>query len=176
MDYKVSDTGADYAGAGKVPRKSPPVLHRLRRVRRLQGISRRTVARRLGTDVSHVKSQEEETTDVLLSTLYAWRDVLQVPVEELLTEADDRLSPPILKRAQMVRLMKTAAAILERAQQASIRRMAQTLVDQLVELMPELEGVGPWHAVGKRRSQEELGEVVNRHLSVDALKDLKRDW
>ena len=174
MDYSVPQAGAEYGGAGKVPRTDRP-LHRLRKVRRLQGISRRTVARRLNTDVSQIKSQEEETADILLSTLYQWQDVLQVPVEELLAEAADELSPPIMKRAQLVRLKKTASAILQRTQQTSIRRMAQTLVDQLVELMPELEEVGPWHAVGKRRTQDELGQAVHRRLSLDALADLMSD-
>jgi len=174
MDYRVPRTGANGAAAGKAPGADRP-LHRLHEVRRLQGISRRTIARRLKTDVSQVKSQEDETADILLSTLYQWQDVLQVPVEELLVEAGDELSPPIMKRAQMVRLMKTALAILRRTQQPTIQRMAQTLVDQLVELMPELEGVGPWHAVGKRRTQDELGQAVHRRLCPDALADLMND-
>jgi transcriptional regulator with XRE-family HTH domain len=173
-DYSVPDAGAEYTAAGKVPKAARP-LHRLHKVRRLQGISRRTIARRLKTDVSQIKSQEKETADILLSTLYQWQDVLQVPVEELLVEAGDELSLPIMKRAQMVRLMKTALAILERAQQSTIQRMAQTLVDQLIELMPELEEVGPWHAVGKRRTQDELGQAAYRRLSRDALADLLRD-
>ena len=174
MDYSVPQAGTKYAAAGKVPNADRP-LHRLHKVRRLQGISRRTVARRLKTDVSQVKSQENETADILLSTLYQWQDVLEVPVEELLVEAGDELSPPVMKRAQMVRLMKTALAILKRTQQSTIQRMAQTLVDQLTELMPELEGIGAWHAVGKRRTQDELGQAAHRQLCPDALADLMND-
>lgn len=174
MDYSVPQAGAKYAAAGKVPNADRP-LHRLHKVRRLQGISRRTVARRLKTDVSQVKSQENETADILLSTLYQWQDVLEVPIEELLVEAGDELSPPVMKRAQMVRLMKTALAILKRTQQSTIQRMAQTLVDQLTELMPELEGIGAWHAVGKRRTQDELGQAAHRQLCPDALADLMND-
>ena len=174
MDYSVPQAGTKYAAAGKVPNADRP-LHRLHKVRRLQGISRRTVARRLKTDVSQVKSQENETADILLSTLYQWQDVLEVPIEELLVEAGDELSPPVMKRAQMVRLMKTALAILKRTQQSTIQRMAQTLVDQLTELMPELEGIGAWHAVGKRRTQDELGQAAHRQLCPDALADLMND-
>ena len=174
MDYSVPQAGTNYAAAGKVPNADRP-LHRLHKVRRLQGISRRTVARRLKTDVSQVKSQENETADILLSTLYQWQDVLEVPIEELLVEAGDELSPPVMKRAQMVRLMKTALAILKRTQQSTIQRMAQTLVDQLTELMPELEGIGAWHAVGKRRTQDELGQAAYRQLCPDALADLMND-
>ena len=147
-------------------------LHRLGTVRRLQGISRRTVARHLSIEVAMVRLQERETTDMLLSRLYEWQKVLDVPVAELLVEAGDPLSAPVLKRAQLVRVMKTALAMLEAAEQEPIRRMAQTMIDQLVEIMPELEGVGPWHAVGKRRRYDEFGVAAERRLSEDVFLDL----
>ena len=142
-------------------------LHRLALVRRREGVSRRTVARRLQIDVARVKSQEDENADMLLSTLYQWRDVLDVPVAELLVDSNDPLSAPVLKRAQLVRLMKTATTILERSHQIAIRRMAQTLIEQLLELMPELETVTPWHAVGQRRTRDELGQAAQRGLAID---------
>ncbi|MCR4413526.1 MAG: helix-turn-helix transcriptional regulator [Thermoguttaceae bacterium] len=147
-------------------------MHRLAEVRRLQGITRRTVARRLNIDVATVKYQEQPTTDLPLSTLYAWQRVLDSPLSELLVDTDEPLSPPVMQRARMVRLMKTAAAILERTQQPSIRRMAQMLVEQLVEIMPELKGVSPWHAVGRRRTQDELGQAAQRRLSTDTFHGL----
>ena len=68
--------------------------------------------------------------------------------------------------------MKTAAAIRERAGSAPIQRMAQMLVEQILEIMPELKDVTPWNAVGQRRTLDELGEAANRRLSLDALFDL----
>ncbi len=50
--------------------------------------------------------------------------------------------------------------------------MAQTLIDQLLEIMPELAGVGPWHAVGQRRRLDELGMAAERRLSDDVFLDL----
>ena len=140
-------------------------LHRLAIVRRLQGISRRTVARRLNMEISQVKLQERETADLPLSCLYQWQQLLDVPIGELLVEADDPLSEPVLKRAQLVRVMKTVLAILESTEQEPIRCMAQTLVEQLTEMMPELKGVGPWHAVGERRRRDEYGVAAERRLS-----------
>jgi transcriptional regulator with XRE-family HTH domain len=154
----------------QVPAADQP-LHRLATVRRREGISRRTVARRLKTDVAQVKSQEDETADLLLSTLYQWQKVLDVPVTELLVDANDPLSGPVLKRAQLVRVMKTARTIFERTHQVSIRRMAQTLIEQLLELMPELGEVTPWHIVGQRRTRAELGQAAQRRLSLDWLHD-----
>ncbi|MCS7305836.1 MAG: hypothetical protein NZ602_12110 [Thermoguttaceae bacterium] len=125
-------------------------LHRLAEVRKREGISRRTVARRLKTTVSAVKAMEE-SPDLLLSQLVAWQKALRVPIGELLAEPDEGLSQPVLKRARMVRLMKTASAIFHWSRQKSIRRLAQMLMEQLVELMPELAEVGPWPMRGRRR-------------------------
>ena len=147
-------------------------LHRLAAVRRLQGISRRTVARRMNCEVSEIRRQEDETFDLPLSKLYEWQKALEVPIAELLVESEDTLSQPLLQRAQLVRLMKTALALLEQADQEAIRLMAQTLVDQLVEVMPELQGVSAWHAVGKRRRLDELGVAATRTLSDDVFVDL----
>jgi hypothetical protein len=77
------------------------------------------------------------------------------------------LSRPVLERARMIRLMKTAQAILERSSSTSIRRMAQMLIEQLNEIMPELQHVGAWHSVGQRRSLNELGRIVERTVTTD---------
>jgi transcriptional regulator with XRE-family HTH domain len=169
---KCSASEVQRPDARTVPTDQRP-LHRLATVRRQQGISRRTLARRMNTEVSTVRIQERETADMLLSDLYEWQKALDVPVAELLVEAGDPLSTPILKRAQLVRVMKTAQAILAQTKQVRVRRMAQTMVDQLVELMPELTEVGPWHAVGKRRRRDEYGAVAQRRLSEDVFLDLK---
>ena len=144
-------------------------LHRLAEVRRHQGVTRRTIARRLNVDIGTVKSQEQPSADLTLSTLYAWQEVLDVPVSELLVDTEEPLSAPVLRRAQLVRIMKTVAAMLERAQQPAIKRMAQMLVEQLCEIMPELNGVSPWHTVGRRRTQDELGQAARRCISFDLM-------
>ena len=142
-------------------------LHRLADVRRQEGVSLRAVARRTGTCVTDVKFQELQTTDLPLSVLYKWREVLDVPVTELLVEPDDCLSPPLMKRARLLRVMKTAMSILEQAEEQPIKRLAQTMVNQLIEIMPELREVGSWHLVGKRRGLDEYGRAAERMLSED---------
>jgi transcriptional regulator with XRE-family HTH domain len=155
----------------QIPAPNRP-LHRLGTVRRLQGISRRTLARRLNTDVVAIKLQERPSSDMTLSNLYEWQRVLEVPITELLVEAEDELAMPVLKRAQLVRLMKTALGIQEVAKDESVCRMAQTLVSQLTDIMPELQSVSAWHSVGRRRRQDELGVAVERRLSEDVFLDL----
>ena len=58
-------------------------MQRLAEVRKRQGISRRTVARKMNTDLATVRAQEEESADLSLSQLYAWRKILDVPISEL---------------------------------------------------------------------------------------------
>ena len=77
-----------------------------------------------------------------------------------------------MKRAQLVRLMKTALAILDQAGEESIQLMAQTLIDQLTEMMPELRGVSPWHAVGQCRRLDDLGVAASRTLSDEVFLDM----
>jgi hypothetical protein len=132
-------------------------------------MSLRTATRQLGLDARTIRAQEQESTDLRLSDLYRWQRALGVPVTELLVEADEPLSRPVMERARMVRLMKTAAALLEAAPTAPVRRMAENLVEQLNEIMPELKEVSPWHTVGQRRSLDELGRIAEQPISGRAM-------
>jgi transcriptional regulator with XRE-family HTH domain len=149
-------------------------LHRLGAVRRQQGVSQRNIARRLNVDISLVRRQEEETTDLPLSVLYQWQKILEVPIAELLVDSDAPLSPPVMERARMVKVMKTVAAIVEKAETASMKRMVQMLCNQLLEIMPELIDVAPWHTVGQRRTLEEYGRVVERQQPDDMFRRRSR--
>jgi len=113
--------------------------------------------------------QEAETANLRLSDLYMWQKALGVPVGELLSSPDSALSSPIRERAQLLRLMKSAASILQGGKTPAVRRMAQNMVNQLIEMMPELKCVDSWHSVGKRRGLDEYGRIAERPLSEDAL-------
>lgn len=154
------------------PQGSGVPRHRIREVRRQQGVSLRRVSRALQVDFDEVRRQEECTSNLSLDELYKWQKVLEVPVGELLIECEAPLSTPVMKRARLVKLMKTAAAIMEKAEAAPIRRMAETLITQLIEIMPELKEVSPWHAVGQRRTLNEYGRVVERRLTGEVWRDL----
>jgi transcriptional regulator with XRE-family HTH domain len=167
----------DFSVAGGVAGNiSVPVsrcgYHRLATVRRLQGISRRSIARRMNLEVSEIRRQEDESSDLPLSVLFQWQKILDVPIAELLVESNDEISQPLMQRARLVRLMKTALALREEADSKPSRRMAQALIDQLVEVMPELEHVTAWHTVGKRRRRTDLGLAALRGLSEDLFVEL----
>jgi len=143
-------------------------LHRIAEVRQRQGVTLRNVARRLGVEMSVVRRQEQPDCDVRVSDLMKWQEVLEVPVSELLVESEGQLSGPVLERARMVKLMKTAAAIREQATAATgLRRMADMLVEQVLEIMPELADVTPWHHVGQRRTLNDVGRTGSCLVSED---------
>jgi hypothetical protein len=87
-------------------------------------------------------------------------------VAELVQEPNIALSPPLRWRARLVRLMKTAKALLERTSEPRANRLAQMLVDQLIAIMPELSDVQPWNAIGSRRRRDEFGWAFLNRLSA----------
>lgn len=147
------------------PDLSSRPLHRIAEIRRQQGVSIRTAARRINTSVGTAREQERADADLLLSQLYLWQQALDVPVADLLVDLDGPLSPPVLKRAQMLKLMKTALAIQEAAKDESTKLLADMMVGQLLEIMPELRDVNPWPTVGQRRTLAELGRTATETVS-----------
>ncbi len=148
----------------------PRAWQRLGTVRKQQGVSLRKVARRLQTDVRTLRREEEETTDLPISRLYEWQQVLEVPLAELLIDSEAPLSSPVQDRARLVRVMKTVGAILEKVKDPSVKRMAENLSEMLVEMMPELKDVGAWHSVGQRRTLDEMGRIVERSYSEEVFR------
>lgn len=139
-------------------------LQRIHEVREQQGTSLRSVARKLNLPMQEVRAQEEPAADLKISDLLKWQEILEVPLSDLLVDTQGPLSEAVSQRASMLRVMKTAKAILESAQDDSIKRLANMLVEQLTQIMPELAEVSAWHTVGQRRTQDEVGRIVERSI------------
>jgi transcriptional regulator with XRE-family HTH domain len=158
------ETGLGHVPGPPTPNPPPRPLHRIADARRRQGISVRSVARRMHTSMDQVRRQEDPKCDMTLSELYRWQNALEVPIAELLLDIGAPLSGPVLTRARLLRVMKTVRAIKETASHPAIQRFATMLEEQLIELMPELKDVSAWHSVGQRRSPDELGRAADRVL------------
>jgi hypothetical protein len=74
---------------------------------------------------------------------------------------------PVFERARLVKLIKTAAAIREKAHSNWLRRTVTLLIEQLVEIMPELRDVAAWNKVGQRRPLDDFGRAVERQVPDD---------
>jgi transcriptional regulator with XRE-family HTH domain len=161
-EYSASEHELDRPAA-----RPRPALHRIGDVRRQQGVTLRNVARRLGLALAVVRRQEQSDCDLQISDLHRWQQVLEVPVAELLVEGDGQLSGPVLERSRMVKLMKTAAALREQTAGTPVGRIVAMLVEQILEIMPELADVTPWHSVGQRRTGEDIGRTGRHPVSAD---------
>jgi transcriptional regulator with XRE-family HTH domain len=164
--HVASVSNIDISPAVERPSKG---LQKLSSARRRQGLSIRCVAQRLGRTVGEIRAQEDERADLLISELYRWQAALEVPVEELLHEPGDSLSPMVSMRAQLLKVMKTAMAIRRQARSEAERRLARLLIDQLLEIMPELKEVSGWPAVGHRRRSDEVGRIGENPIPEDWL-------
>ena len=154
----------DAKSCGQTASTEERPLHRIRSAREQQGISIRTAARRLNVVVEQAREEEDESSDMLLTTLYRWQQALEVPVSQLLVDLDSCLSSSVQKRARLLKLMKTAGAIVENAKTPPVMRLAKRVVSQLVEIMPELKEVSPWHSVGQRRTRNEVGRIAEQTI------------
>lgn len=146
--------------------------HRIAEVRAEQGVSLRSVSRRTGIEVRILKQQEDPYTNLTIQELQVWQRALDVPLSDLLVDNNNRLSQPVQQRAQLVKIMKTAAAIQEVATNPRVNRLVTMLKEQLEELMPELKEVSAWPNYGQRRAPNQLGKIgempiITSHLSLD---------
>jgi transcriptional regulator with XRE-family HTH domain len=143
--------------------------HRVAEIREQQGVSQRTLARRLGTDVKTLQALERPESDLSLSQMLAFQSALEVPLIDLL-EDHSELSRPIAERAKMVKVMKTAAALREVKSNPRVARMAQMLCEQLVDVMPELAEVSGWPQFGSRRGPSALGKALSQPIDTSDLR------
>jgi transcriptional regulator with XRE-family HTH domain len=148
------------------PQDNPP-LHRLGEVRKLRRLSIGDVARKLQLDPDQVKQQEQATTDLTLSLLYRWQQLLKVPIGDLVIDAHHPLASPAVSREKLAKVMEVGLWILAHTKQPAIRRMAHTLVDQLVELAPELKPIAVAHSAGQEQRFDEQGRAMKGPLPVD---------
>lgn len=140
-------------------------LHRIAKIREQQGITERTMARRLGVDVKRYRQLEDPHCDLSLTQLIAIQAALEVPIGDLLEDRQG-LSRPVEERAKMLKIMKTAVALKEAKISARADRMAQMLCEQLVELMPELAEVSGWPQFGARRGASAVGKALQQPIDT----------
>lgn len=150
-------------------------LHRIKQVRLAEGVSLPMVARRMNKDTSVLRTQEQEDTDLTLTELYCWQAALNVPLRELFVEPECVLSEPIRTRASLIRMAATAKAILNTSTTRVTRCLAQELLHQLIEMMPELESLLP--KLKYRRSCRELNAMgTSQSLGRTAERIIDSKW
>jgi hypothetical protein len=146
-------------------RLAGPALHRIGEVMEQEGVSPRSAARQMNVPQAQIYEESHPSCDLRLSALYRWQKILEVPLSDLLNEPERTLSPQVRLRSSLLKAMRTVRTIQERSQEDATQTLAAQLADQLTEMMPELETVPSWPAVGQRRTLDEMGAVVENQMS-----------
>ena len=121
----------------------------------------------MNISVGTARAEEEGETELSVSDLYRWQRALKVPLSDLLEPPSTDLSEPIRQRACLIRLVKTAKTLMkECVEETQHHRLANRMVNQLEQLMPELKEVGSWPE-GTPRTLHELGRAANFGLPED---------
>ena len=154
--------------SGNTPKTGSCRLHRIAEVRQSQGISDRSMCKRLNIDLHRLRELEDPTRDLTLSELRQIQEMLDVPLIDLLEDSNS-LSRPIQERAKMGRVMKTASAICDCKLNLRAQRLAQMMKEQLIELMPELAEVSPWPQFGSRRGTDSVARVLAQEVNMNQI-------
>ena len=137
------DETIDYTAA-------PGRRHYIAEVLKNQGISVALCAKRLGLSEDEVLRQLDPKSNLTLNQLFDWSEVLDVPLSELLP-FDSSTSDPIRNRALLLRIMKTARQVQGLSAHTRVQYAAETLVLQLLELVPDFAMIEAWPSVGQSR-------------------------
>ncbi len=160
-----SETGPEHVA---IESQHSASFHRIAEVREQQGVSIRSMARRMGIDAKTYRSLEDPIRDLTLSELSAIQQALDVPIGDLLVECEG-FSQPVEQRAKMVKAMKTAVAIRETNSSPRVERMAEMLCEQLCDMMPELKDVSGWPQFSARRGANALGKALAQQIDMSAI-------
>lgn len=143
------------------------MFHQIAQVRENQGMSIQNCARKLGISLQEAREQEKPTTDLTLSQLIAWKEVLDVPFSELVGPFEDELQNPIRNRAELLKVMKSAKYIHQHTRESRIRTMAENQIGQILEIIPEFETVSPWPEVGQSHEARQPGVAASRRFDPE---------
>ena len=137
------DEKIDYTAA-------PGRRHYIAEVIKNQKISIAHCAKRLGLTQEEVLRQIDPKSNLTLNQLFDWSEVLDVPLTELLP-FDSSTSDPIRNRALLLRIMKTARQVQSLSANTVVQSAAETLILQLLELVPDFAMIEAWPSVGQSR-------------------------
>ena len=140
-------------------------IHRIREVRQKQGVQLRMVERHLGLTRSDAREIEHPEHDLRVSELVKFAVLLNVPVGELLIDAEcDEI---IKMRGLVLRLCRIANTLLERAPNQDVRILAESIRNQIIEVMPQVDDQHGLLSVGSLRTGDEMGRIAEHPIHLE---------
>lgn len=127
------------------------------------GKSVRSAAKKMELDKKEISRQIKPECPITLAQLFRWAEYLDTPVVELICDPDDEMDPRVAMKATLIRAMKAVNSLEEVSDQRATR-LIQYLKEQLLDIMPELEGVKAFPIVGQRKNKEDLARIEEEQI------------
>jgi transcriptional regulator with XRE-family HTH domain len=138
-------------------------LNRIREVRKRESVSERTFARHLGIRQSEVEDFESPSRDMAISELTRVSKIFRCPVSDLVVDGEN---DEIVKlRGLLIMLSRSVNTLLGIARDNNVQAVAQSMRNQIADVMPEADSGGTLLAVGRRRGLEEMGRICENTVA-----------
>jgi transcriptional regulator with XRE-family HTH domain len=116
------------------PSTNAPGLHKMRVTREERGITRQHAARMLCISLQELDRQEDPQCDLTISELQNWQAFLGVEVDDLIVDQQVPFPRAALSMRDLSSFLDTATEMLERSNCPAVKRLAETLTNQLREI------------------------------------------
>ena len=109
-------------------------LHRIREIREQMGITPRHAARMLNVSLDELRRQEDPSSDLTISELQNWQDLLDGDVYDLIVDQEVPFPRAALSSHDVSSFLETATRMLDDSECPAVKRLAETLTNQLREI------------------------------------------
>ncbi|MCR5359895.1 MAG: helix-turn-helix domain-containing protein [Thermoguttaceae bacterium] len=143
-------------------KKIGETFHHIHEIRTRKGISLDYCAKKIGISLAAARKQEKPTSNLSISQLIKWMDVLNVQLSEILGLEEGDLDDPIFHLTELLKVKDLAESIQGGTREGSIYCVAGNLITNLDNLIFDSKDVAGGENVGQaqkdRRRAAEIPE------------------
>jgi transcriptional regulator with XRE-family HTH domain len=109
-------------------------LHRIREAREERGMTRQQAARMLSITLPELERQEDPHCDLTISELRNWTELLGLEIDDLIVDQQVPFPRAALSNQNVSSFLDTVTKMLARSKCPAVKRLAETLTNQLREI------------------------------------------
>ena len=159
-------------------KKIGETFHHIREIRTRKGISLDYCAEAIGISLEAARRQEKPTSNLSISQLIKWMDVLRVRCSEILGQEVDDLDDPIFHLEELLNVRKLAKSIHMGTREENTHYVAENLITVLDNLILDSKDVAGGDNIGQahkdlRRAAETPEKKAETKKSGETFHDIR---
>lgn len=159
-------------------KKIGETFHHIREIRTRKGISLDYCAEKIGISLAAARKQEKPTSNLNISQLIKWMDVLNVQLSEILGQEVDDLDDPIFHLEELLNVRKLAKSIHMGTREENTHYVAENLITVLDNLILDSKDVAGGDNIGqaqkdRRRAAETPEKKAETKKSGETFHDIR---